>query len=448
MVEKVDVAVIGGGPAGMTAASRIKRLKPELRVAVFERSGYVSYAPCGLPYYLGGLVDSLEHLVHYPVRVFTEERGIEVYTRTEVVEVGDGYLRARDASGERTYEWGKLLIATGARPKVPPVEGVDLEGVFTLRVLEDGEKARRYLEKATRVAVVGGGYIGLEVAENLVRAGKTVLLFEVLDHVFPAVDPDMALLVEKELARNGVELHLGEGLKGIHGRDRVESLETTKGEYKVDAVFIATGVAPETRLAEKLGVKKGSTGALSVDKSMRTNVDDVYAAGDVAEALNLVTGKNDWFPLAPVANKMGYVAGAAMAGLKAEFPGAVGTSITKVFGLEVGRAGLTTARAQQEGFDPVSVMINANSKASYYPGSSAMSVKLIADRRTGQLLGGQIIGGDGVLARLNSLAVLLSFRARVEDAFFSDLGYAPPFSPVWDPIVTAARVLLGKIREA
>jgi NADPH-dependent 2,4-dienoyl-CoA reductase/sulfur reductase-like enzyme len=445
MTEKVDVAIIGGGPAGMTAASRIKRINPKLRVVVFERSNYVSYAPCGLPYYLGGIVKELDQLVHYPLRVFTEERGIEVHIKTTVTELGPGYLKARNSDGEKTYEWKKLLIATGARPKIPKVDGVNLPGVFTLRILEDGESARKYLQNVNTVAIVGGGYIGLELAENLKNFGKKVLLFELLPHVLPAVDPDIAVLIEKELVSNGVELHLGEGLKAIHGKERVESLETTNGEYKVEAVFIATGIAPETSLGEMLGVKKGATGALSVDKAMRTNVENVFAAGDVAEAVNLVTGKPDWFPLAPVANKMGYVAGATMSGIDAEFPGAVGTSVMRVFGLEVGRTGLTEERARREGFEPVSATITSNTKASYIPGVGQVTVKLIADAKTGRLLGGQIVGKD-VLARINTLATLLAMGAKVEDAFFADLGYAPPFAPVWDPLIVAARVLMGKMK--
>lgn len=446
MTEKADVVVVGGGPAGMTAASRVKRFHPNWRVVVFERSKYVSYAPCGIPYFLGGYTRNLEDLVHYPIRVFTEERGIEVYTETEVVEAGSGYVRVRPKTGhEKTFEWRKLLLATGARPRVPRVPGVDLRGVITLRTLENAEEAAQTLARAERVAVVGGGYVGLELADNLVRAGKKVLLFEVLPHVMPTLDADVAGLVEEELVRNGVELHLNEGLVALEGGDNVEKIVTSKSEYRVDAVFIATGVAPETSLAEMLGVKMGVTGAVSVGEDTSTNVEGVYAAGDVAETVNLVTGKPDWFPLAPVANKMGYVAGSVISGFKASFPGAVGTAITKVFDLEVGRTGLTESRAVKEGFNPVSVTITANSRASYYPGAARMTVKLIADKNTGVLLGAQVVGSEGVLARINTLAVLLMKRSTVREAFFSDLAYAPPFAPVWDPVIVAARVLLGKI---
>lgn len=444
MVERYDVIVVGGGPAGMTAASRIKRLKPSMRVAVFERSGYVSYAPCGLPYYLGGFAKSIDQLVHYTVDVF-RKRGIDVFTRAEVVEVAQGYARVRLGGEEKAFEWSKLILATGARPRLPPIKGLDLEGVFTLRTLEDGERAKRDVQSARRVAVIGGGYIGLEVVENLKRIGKGVVVFEILPHVMPTLDPDVAALVEGELTRNGVELHLGEGVREIAGAARVEKLVTDKGEYEADAVFVATGVAPETLLAKQLGVKIGSTGAVQVNKRMETSVENVYAAGDVAEAINLVTGKPDWFPLAPIANKMGYVAGANAAGLSAEFPGAVGTAVTKVFNLEVARTGLTEERARKEGFEPVSVKVETATRPGYYPGGSRITVKLIADRKSGRLLGGQVVGGEGVLARVNTLATLLAKGGTVEDLFFADLAYAPPFAPVWDPLVVAARVMMREL---
>lgn len=444
-MERYDYVVVGGGPAGMTAASRIKRLKPDARVAVFERSSFVSYAPCGIPYYIGGVVDSFEKLVHYSVEEF-RRRGIEVFTRAEVADAGQGFVRVRLEGGEKTFEWGRIIVATGARPRLPPIKGLDLEGVLTLRTLEDAERARAYVKGARRAAVIGGGYIGLELAENLRRLGKDVLLFEVLPHVMPTLDVDIATIVENELRRNGVELHTSEGVVELEGDGKVGRVVTDRSSYDIDVAFVATGVAPETQLAERLGAKRGSTGAIAVNKRMETEVEGVYAAGDVAESVNLVTGKPDWFPLAPVANKMGYVAGANAAGSYAEFPGAVGTAVTKVFDLEVGRTGLTEERAAKEGFEPFSAKIRAATRSSYYPGAAEITVKLTADRRTGRLLGGQFVGREGVLARVNTLAALLMRGATVEDLFFTDVAYAPPFAPVWDPVIVAARVLLRELR--
>ncbi len=439
------IVVVGGGPAGMTAASRIKRLRPEARVVVFEKSRYVSYAACGIPYYLGGMVESIEKLVHYPVSVFREKRGIEVYTETEAVSLEPGRIAARGPRGEYTVEWDKLLLATGARPVVPPIPGVDLEGVATLRVLEDAERARRLLEGARRVAVVGGGYIGLEVAENLRRRGLEVLLFEMLPHVMPSLDGDMATHIEAELRRNGVELHTGEPVRELRGRERVEAVVTDKGSYPVDAVILAVGVKPDTRLAEMLGLELGARGAVRVDPRLRTSMEGVYAAGDVAETFNRVTGKPDWIPLATTANKMGYVAGTNMAGGDIEFPGVVGTAVTKVFGLEIGRTGLSETQAEREGFEPVGVHVAVKTRPGYYPGGGVLRLKLVADRPTGRVLGVQAVGVD-VLARIDAAAALLYHGGTVKDLFFTDLAYAPPFAPVWDPLVVAARVAMKKIR--
>ena len=437
--------VIGGGPAGMTAASRVKRLKPDARVVVFERSRYVSYAACGIPYYLGGLVDSLDRLVHYPVSVFREKRGIEVYTETEVVSLEPGRAEARGKEGDFTVEWDTLLVATGARPVVPPIPGVDLDGVATLRILEDAERTRKLLEGARRVAVVGGGYIGLEVSENLRERGLEVLLFEMLPHVMPTLDGDMASYIEEELRRHGVELHTGEPVRGIRGSGRAEAVETDKGVYPVDAVILAVGVRPDTRLAEMLGLELGARGAVRVDSKLRTSMEGVYAAGDVAETFNRVTGKPDWIPLAPTANKMGYVAGTNMAGGDIEFPGVVGTAVTKVFGLEIGRTGLTEKQAREAGFETLSVHISAKTRPGYYPGGGVLRLKLVADKASGRLLGLQAVGVE-VLPRIDAAAALLYHGATVKDAFFTDMAYAPPFAPAWDPLVIAARVAMRKLK--
>ena len=440
-------AVIGGGPAGMTAASRIKRLHPESRVVVVERSRYVSYAACGIPYYLGGLVESLDKLIHYPVSVFREKRGIEVYTETEAVALEPGRLVARGPDGEFTVEWDMLLVATGARPVKPPIPGVELDGIATLRILEDAERARRLLEGARRVAVVGGGYIGVEVAENLKARGLDVVLFEMLPHVMPTLDWDMASHIEEEMRRNGVELHTGEPVREFvgDGSGRVRRVVTDKGVYDVDAVILAVGVRPDTRLAEMLGLELGVRGAVKVDSRLRTSMEGVYAAGDVAETFNRVTGKPDWIPLAPTANKMGYVAGTNMAGGDIEFPGVVGTAVTKVFGLEIGRTGLSEEQARKAGFNPLGVHISAKTRPGYYPGGGVLRLKLVADIDSGRLLGVQAVGVE-VLPRIDAAAALLYHGASVKDVFFTDLAYAPPFAPAWDPLVIAARVAMRRLR--
>lgn len=446
MANKFTVVVVGGGPAGMTAASRVKKLKPDTRVVVFERSRFVSYAACGIPYYIGGYVEDLNKLVHYTADFFRKGRGIEVYTETEVVELHDGTLKAIDKSGkEIDVRWDTLVLATGAKPIIPPIDGVDLDGVLTLRVLEDAEKARKYVSKAEKIAVVGGGYIGLEVAENLVHLGKKVTLFEMLPHVMPTLDHDMAEFIEAELEKNGVEVRTGEKVVEIAGNDRVDKIITEKGEYNVDLVFLAVGVQPDTTLADMLGLEKGFRSAVKVDKKLRTSREGVYAAGDVAETTNIVTGKPDWIPLATTANKMGYVVGSNISGREMEFPGVVGTAITKVFELGIARTGLTEDQARKNGFEPISALVTAKTRPGYYPGGKTIRVKVVADRGSGKLLGAQALGGENVLARVNAFASLLFKQGTVYDLFFDDLAYAPPFSTVWDPLVIAARILMRKL---
>ncbi|MCD6563427.1 MAG: FAD-dependent oxidoreductase [Thermoproteales archaeon] len=434
------VIVIGGGPAGMSAASRIKRLKPEYNVTVFEKSNYVSYGQCGIPYYVGGIVKNLEDLVHYSKEYFINKRKINVFTRTEVVDIGEGYVISKNDGGEKKFNWDILVLATGARPIVPPIKGINLEGIITVRTLEDAEICKKLSLKAENVGVVGGGYIGLEMAENFIKLGKKTYLFEMLPHVLPNIDSDMSWLIESELKKRGVELHLSEKVIGFEGEKKVEKIITEKGEYKIDLVIMAVGVRPDNSLAKKLGLKLGVKGAVSVDEYTRTSNENVYAVGDIAETFDIVTGNKTWVPLATTANKMGYVAGSNIGGKSIKFPGIVGTAITKIFDLEVGRTGLSEEQSKMLNIETVTTKIKAKTRPTYYPGGGEITIKLIADKE-GRLLGGQFIGRD-VLPRLNALASLLFKKSTVWDAFFDDLAYSPVFAPVWDPLVAAGRVLL------
>ncbi len=434
------VVVIGGGPAGMSAASRVKRLKPEYIVTVFERSNYVSYGQCGIPYYVGGLVKNLEDLVHYPKDYFIKKRKINVFTKTEVTDIGERYVIVNNSNREKRFEWDILVLATGARPIVPPIKGVDLKGIITVRTLEDAELCKKFSLEADNIGVVGGGYIGLEMAENFAKIGKKTFLFEMLPHVLPNIDNDMAWMIESEMKKYGIELHLSEKVVGFEGDNKVEKIVTEKGEYKVDLVIMAVGVRPDNVLAQKLGLSLGVKGAITVDEYTRTSNENVYAAGDVAETYDIVSGRKAWVPLATTANKMGYVAGTNIGGKSIKFLGIVGTAVTKIFDLEIGRTGLSEEQAKNLGIETVSTKIKAKTRPGYYPGGGEITIKLIADKE-GKLLGGQFIGKD-ILPRLNALASLLFKKSTVWDAFFDDLAYSPYFAPVWDPLVAAGRVLL------
>lgn len=438
----VDVLVIGGGAAGMAAASKAKRTNHELDILVVEASKFVSYAPCGIPYYVEGLVKDHMDLIHYPAEFFIKKRGINVMTETRVIDIDlEGKTAIiQNAEVSKEIEFSKLIIATGAKPIIPPIEGVELEGIHTIHHIEDGIKLRKTIEKASKIAIVGAGYIGLELTEALIERKKKVILLEMLPHVLPNIDSDMAEIIERKLMERGVDLHLNEKVIAFEGNDRINKVITIKNQYDVDLVILSVGVKPNVDLFKNSKLKFGVKNAIKVNKKMETNLKDIYAAGDVAETKHLVTKKPTWIPLAQTANKMGRVAGANVAGGNMIFPGVVGTAFTKVFDLNIARTGLSEHEAREAGFDVRSVKIEAKTKANYYPGAKTIYVKLIFDAETRRLLGGQIIGGEDTAGRVNVLATALYTNLTVDDIFYIDLGYAPPFAPVWDPLVIASSV--------
>ena len=439
------VLVIGGGAAGMAAASKAKRSKPDLEVTVVEKSAFVSYAPCGIPYFLSGEVKSKDDLVYYKPEYFREKRGIDVRTRTTVerVDIDGKIAEIKQQDGRSSeIEFDTLVIATGAKPIVPPIEGVDLERIYTVRLIEDGLALKEIVNKIEKVTIVGAGYIGLELAESFRKLNKKVTLIEMLPHVLPNIDGDMASLIEEELKRNHVDLRLEEKVEGFEGDERVKRVITDKGEYETDIAILAVGVTPQTELFKNSKLEFGVKGTIKVNDHMKTNIDYVYAVGDVAETKHLVTGKPTWIPLAQTANKMGRVAGSNIAGIEMRFPGVLGTALTKVFNLNIGRTGLSTKEAEEAGFKAKSVKIKARTKAHYYPGSKEIHVKLIYDEDSRLLLGGQIVTPGDPTGRTNVLATALFNKMKVDDIFFIDLGYAPPFAPVWDPLVVASSIAM------
>ena len=434
----MKIAVIGGGAAGMSAASRIKALKPEWDVKVFEATSFVSHAPCGIPYAIE-FDFPRDELMYYKPEVFIKKRGIDLHLNSEVIEVKKGILLARENGEEKEYEWDKLLIATGASPKVPKIEGVELDNVFTADLPPDVDKIKRGLKDAENVVIVGAGYIGTEMSEAISAIGKKVTLIGLYDYPLPRFDKEIGEIIKREVERR-VD-YRAEVVKALEGKDKVERVVTDKNEYKADAVIIATGVKPNIELAKQLGVKLGESGAIKTNEFMETSVRDVYAAGDCAETKHIVTGKNVWIPLAPTGNKMGYVAGLNMVGNKIEFPGVVGSQITKFYDLQIGRTGLTEREAKNEGFKVKSTFIEAETKVHYYPGAKKTYIKAVKDAETNRILGAQIVGYEMVTMRVNVFATAIQAGFTTKDLFFADLVYAPPFTPIWDPIIVSARLL-------
>jgi NADPH-dependent 2,4-dienoyl-CoA reductase/sulfur reductase-like enzyme len=456
LAERIRVAVVGGGAAGMAAASRVKRLLGDrAEVVVFERGGWVSFALCGTPYYIGCEVKRLDDLVHYPLSEFVEKRGIDVRLFTEVVDVEADARRLsyrRRGGEEGVYEYDYLVLATGAVPKVPGPwrELLGYENFFVLRSLDDADRIRGYLvrDAVKTVAVIGAGYIGYEVSEAIRKLGRRAVVVEMMPNVLPAVlDPDMAEEAARPLLENGVELRLGVAVEKFEVESgRVRRAVLSDGSaVEADAFIVAIGVAPNRSLAEKAGLRIGSTGAVWTNERMQTSRPEIYAVGDVAETRDLVTGKPVWIPLAPAANKMGFVAGTNIAGGDAVFPGVVRTSVTEAFGTVVAATGLNTKQAEKEGFRPVAVRLSARTRAAYIPGGGSIVLKVIADEETGRLLGAQAVGDETAFWRINVVAALLMKAGTVWDLFNTDLGYMPKVAPVWDPLVIAARLLMRKL---
>jgi NADPH-dependent 2,4-dienoyl-CoA reductase/sulfur reductase-like enzyme len=434
----MKIAIIGGGAGGMSCASRIRALKPEWTVSVFEAGDFVSHAPCGIPYVVEGISETSK-LMYYPPSVFIEKRGIDLHMRAKVTKVKDGSLIYVESGEEKETEWDVLVFATGAIPSLPPIDGIDMEGIFTVDLPPDAERIKSYLEGVDDVVIVGSGYIGLEMAEAISARGKNVTVLEMLSHPLPNFDTDIAERVKREMEKK-VTLKLNEKVSAFEGKDKVERVITDKGEYKADMVIVATGVKPNVELAEGF-VKLGKTGAIWTDNRMRTNRENVYAAGDCVETHHMITGERVWIPLAPPGNKMGYVAGVNISGGELEFPGVLGTQITKFYDLEIGKTGLSEKEAIEAGFEPKATFIKAQTRVHYYPGGKETMIKVVADSNTKKLLGAQIVGYDSVLARLNSMAVAIQAGFTTKDLFFADFAYAPPFAPTWEPLVVAARTL-------
>ncbi|MFE0629959.1 FAD-dependent oxidoreductase [Streptomyces sp. NPDC058864] len=450
------LVVIGGDAAGMSAASQARRRKgpDELEVVAFERGRRTSYSACGIPYWIAGDATGPDRLI---ARTPEKHRAhdIDVRLGTEVVEIDRdrGRVRTRDVLGgaEEWTGYDQLVIATGAVPKRPPIPGIEAEGVYGVQILDDGEDIIDALERRPlrNAVVVGGGYIGVEMAEAMLRHGLKVTLVERSEQPMATLDPDMGRLVREAMEGLGITVVTGapvrEVLTGTDGR--VRAVATDRGEYPADVVVLGLGVAPNTGLARDAGLPTGAHGGLLTDRAMRVRGEEaIWAGGDCVEVLNLVSGGMQHIPLGTHANKQGRVIGTNIGGGYATFPGVVGTAVSKVCDLEIARTGLKESQARAAGLQYVTAVIESTSRAGYYPGAAPMTVKAIAERQTGRLLGLQIVGREGAGKRVDIGAVALTAGMTAEQMTALDLGYAPPFSPVWDPVLIAARKVDDKVR--
>lgn len=442
--------IIGGDAAGMSAASRAKRNMPALEVTVLEKTQDVSYSACGMPYNIADRDAAVENLVVREARVFREKQGIDLRTGHEARSIDRA---ARTVSGttsegrEFTLPYDRLLIATGASPVYPQIAGIRQPGVLALKSLEDGRSIKQWLSqrRVERAVIVGMGYIALEMCETFRLRGIEVDMLKPRPVFLPWMNDQLAAVVRKEVETQGVGVHLGLTPSAIERRG--ETLRVVSGGTALEGqiILIAVGVRPNSEIAAKAGLALGPSRAISVDPNLRTSDENIYAAGDCADALHVVTGRKAWVPLALRANRGGWAVGDHVTGRPAALQGIAGTAVFKVFELQVARTGLNWAEAEAFGFKPAEVVIESRSRAHGHSGNKTIWVHMTADKGSGRLLGAQMVGPEGVAHRINAAAVALHSGLTVEQFSQCDLAYAPPFGPVWDPLLTAANQLMRQL---
>jgi NADPH-dependent 2,4-dienoyl-CoA reductase/sulfur reductase-like enzyme len=447
----VKIVIIGGNAAGLTAASRAKRIDPGLDVTVFEKGPHISYSTCGIPYYLAKIV-SENDLVSYTPESFEKERGIKVHNNTRVDEISASrkiVKTTRTDTGEQAeYSYGRLLLATGVKPKIPDIPGTDLKNVFTLLDLQDAIRLNDALTNATRVAVLGAGYVGLEMAESLQSLGKAVQLYEREPHVLPGIDPDIGQIIEYELRRFGVQVSVNANVLALVGSDgRLTGVKAASGLgiHPADMALLDTGVVPNVGLASVAGIQIGLTGGVSVDPYMETNVPGIFAAGNCAETFCAIRRRPVLNYIGTVAAKQGRVAGENMAARRTKFMGAIGTTVLKVFDLAVARTGLSSQDAVRESMPVVAARVEAWDRAAYYPTARKIWVKLIAERESRKVIGAQAAGYADASKPIDVAAGAITSGMRVDELAQLDLAYSPPYGNLWDPLLIAAQAVLRKM---
>ena len=438
------LVVIGGNAAGLSAASKAKRVMPGLEVTVFEHTGFVSYGSCGLPYFVGDMIKKPEDLVSLTARQLTEKRGIATYLGHEVLAIDrtGKQVQVRDMQSGQVFSQGYdyLVVSTGATPIVPSLPGVDFAGVHVLRSVEDGISLKQKVKSGSRKAIIiGGGLIGLEVAEQLKLFGLEVDIVEALDRLIPTFEPTYGNELMDVLKRNGITVHLNSRAMRILGDDKVRGVELSDGSIvEGDLVLISIGVMPNSKLARECGLDLGYKGGIVVDERMRTSDPAIWACGDCVQMTHILSKKSCYIPMGTTANKQGRIAGSDIVGEQVSFKGVLGSQVTKVFDLYLAATGLSVAQAQEAGFDAVSSSIEKNDLASYYPGGGLNKITLVLDQVDGRLLGANGIGTASIAGRMNVLVAAITMGMTVEALNELDFVYSPSSAPVYDPLLIAA----------
>ncbi|CEK29520.1 FAD-dependent pyridine nucleotide-disulfide oxidoreductase [[Clostridium] sordellii] len=450
----MKVLVIGGVAAGTKTAAKLKRENRDLDVTLITKGENISYAGCGLPYYVGGVIENKSDLIVNTPKSFSDLTQVEVKTGVEALSI-DRDKKIVNAinlnnNEEVKFNYDKLVIATGADPVKPPIEGIDLEGVYYMRTPNDAIAVREVVEtdNIKRAVVVGGGFIGLEVAENLHEMGVKTTLVEAMDHIMPGFDDEVCSYVEDELMENGIMVLTGERLISIEGDNKVKKVRTDKRAMKADMIVMAVGIRANTKIASDCGLELETNKTIKVNEYMQTNDEDIYAVGDCVTVKNILSGKPTWSPMGSSANKEGRCVAKTIGGEKTPFNGVLGTGIVKLLNLNAARTGLTEKDAKDSGYEVESVIVPIDDKAHYYPDSKMIIIKLIADKNSKRILGAQIFGEGNVDKQIDIVATAITFNATISDLQNLDLAYAPPFSTAIHPLGHVANVLLNKIDGA
>ena len=449
----MNIVIIGGVAAGAKAAAKARRLLPDAKIDIYTEDTHVSYSSCGLPYHVQGnfndykklIVRTPEEFAQQNVDVHLLNRVIKIIPKTQKILVKD---LTNDVEFPVAYD--KLVIATGAKPYIPDIKNVNMPNVYKVRTLEDGIVIKEAMQNARHVTIVGGGYIGIEMLESFVKNNIQTTLIEASSHVLSMLDSDIAeLIIEyiKEESNDYAKLLTNDTVVSFEGKDKVEEVITANGEhFATDMVIMCAGIRPTVDIAVEAGINLGKTGAIKVNSRMETNIENIYACGDCIEETNVITHRQVWLPLGTNANKEGRCAAVNLAGYTEDFEGVLGSTVTRYLNLTISTTGLTHKVAEEEGFDPVSIVVTKRDKAGYMPEVRNVTIKLTADKRTHKLLGGQAIGCGDADKRINTLSVGLLNGITVEEFLGADITYAPPFSTTIDPLLSATRLLIDKLR--
>jgi len=447
------LVVIGGVAAGPKTAAKARRCDSEMEIVIYQEEDDISYAGCGLPYYISRVIKDREELISRTPGKFAQD-GIKILKNRKIerIDLQKSTVSGRSVGSGATFtdHFDRLVIATGAYPIRPKIEGLDLRNVFYLRSIFDADTILKQIQSKDirNVVIAGGGYIGLEMAESLVQVGKNVTIVELAPQILTLFDEDFAGVLQQYLEKKGVKVFTSEGIQTLRGKEgKVTHVQTTTREIEADAVLMSLGIRPDVELAKQAGLKIGETGAIWVNEKMETSAEGVYAAGDCAETTHLITRKKVWVPLGSTANKQGRVVGVNVCGGNAAFPGIMGTAIFKTFDFNVAKTGLSMREAEKEGLHPLQAVVRGYDRAHYYPGGKESTLKVIAEKGTGRILGGQAVGEGPSDKFIDILAMALHGKMTCQQLASVDLAYAPPYSPALSPVIVSANVLMNKLED-